>query len=145
MNNKQYTYFVILLFLTAVFSLPGCGGGGSSTADGSGTGGGDVSFPSKILSWVPPSSYTDSTPLNPIADLDVFEIYVKTNGSFSAVDTPMAALPAVDPGSGQLATSFNLANLGPYLTRGVTYFVSIRTVAKNTLKSDFSAPASFSF
>ena len=133
--------------LTAVLSLAGCGGGGSSTADGGGTGsgGGGEAFPAKILSWAAPSAYTDSTPLNPVADLDVFEIYVKTSGSFSASDTPMASLPAVDPGSGQIATSFNLANLGPYLSRGVTYFVSIRTVAKNTLKSDFSAPAAFSF
>jgi hypothetical protein len=142
MDNKLR--IVVALMLTAVISIAGCGGGGSSTADGGGTGGGET-FPAKVLSWAPPSAYTDSTPLNPISDLDVFEIYVKNSGSFSASDTPMASLPAVDPGSGQLATSFNLANLGPYLSRGVTYFVSIRTVAKNTLKSDFSAPAAFSF
>ena len=144
MNNKPH--IVVVLFLAAVFSLAGCGSGGSSVDGGStGTGGGDASFPAKTLSWAPPSAYTDSTPLNPFSDLDVFEIYVKTSGSFSAGDTAMAALQAVEPGSGQLNTSFNLANLGPYLSRGVTYFVSIRAVAKNNLKSDFSTPASFSF
>jgi hypothetical protein len=128
------------LVLTAMLTLAGCGGGGSSTADG-----GDIAFPAKTLSWTPPNSYTDSTPLNPIADLEVFEIYVNTSQGFSASDSPMASVPAVDPGSGQVATTFNLANLGPYLSRGVTYFVAIRTVAKNTLKSDFSTPAAFSF
>jgi len=111
MDNKLR--IVVALMLSAVISLAGCGGGGSSTADSGGTGGGGETFPSKILSWAPPSAYTDSTPLNPVADLDVFEIYVKTSGSFSAGDTPMASLPAVDPGSGQLASSFNLASLAP--------------------------------
>jgi hypothetical protein len=124
------------LILTAIFSLAGCGGGGGSSSP---------SFPAKTLSWVPPSSYTNSTPLNPSIDLDVFEIYVKASGSFSATDSPMAALKAVDSGTGQVNTSFNLANLGPYLSKGVTYFVSVRAVTKNSFKSDFSSPAAFSF
>ncbi len=143
MNTKPH--ILGALILAAVLSLAGCGGGGSSADGGSpGTGGGDP-FPAKTLSWVPPSAYTDSTPLDPTSDLDVFEIYVKTSGSFSGGDSPMAALQAVDPSSSQLITSFNLANLGPYLSRGVTYFVAVRAVAKNGLKSDFSTPASFSF
>ena len=134
MDNKLR--IVTALILTAIFSLAGCGGGGGDVG---------TAFPPKTLSWAPPSAYTDSTPLNPSGDLDVFEIYVKTSESFSATDSPMAALKVLDPGTGQLNTSFNLANLGPYFSKGVTYFISVRTVAKNSLKSDFANPVSFSF
>ena len=41
--------------------------------------------------------------------------------------------------------AFDLANLGPYLSPGVTYYVSIRAVAIPGLKSGFSAAAAFSF
>ena len=92
-----------------------------------------------------PSQYTDGTPLNPVADLDSYEIYINENGSFSNADNEMAAVSATDSGSGQPVTSFDLANLSPFLSQGVTYHVSIRTVALNGLKSDFSPPATFSF
>ena len=83
--------------------------------------------------------------MNPLADLDGFEIYVNESGSFAATDTPMAVVRAVDPVAQTLTTSFNLANLGSYLSRGITYRVSMRAVALTGLKSDFSPPASFSF
>jgi hypothetical protein len=126
--------------LAAFVVLSGCGGGGGGSVDG-----GVDSFPAKILRWIPPSSYTNSTPLDPSTDLDVFEIYLRTDGSFSASDQPMASLRAVDPATSEITTSFNLANLGPFISRGVTYYVAIRSVAKNGLKSVYSAPASFSY
>jgi len=115
--------------------VSGCGGGGSSAE----------ALPTKTLSWQPPASYADSTPLNPATDLDSFEIYVNENGVFSATDKPDAALAAYNPGSAQVTTSFNLANLGPYLSKGIQYHVAVRAVAKNGLKSDFSPSAAFSF
>ena len=57
----------------------------------------------------------------------------------------MALVSAVDSATGQPATSFNLANLGPFLSLGVRYQVSLRAVAISGLKSDFSPPAAFSF
>jgi hypothetical protein len=119
------------------FLISGCGGGG-----GGATG---TSFPSKTLSWTPPLSYADSTTLDPSTDLDSFEIYVNASGNFSAGDKANAALAAYDPGTAQTATSFNLANLGPYFSKGTVYHFSIRAVAKNGLKSDFSPSATFSF
>ncbi|MFZ2223822.1 MAG: hypothetical protein WAV26_03950 [Candidatus Deferrimicrobium sp.] len=83
--------------------------------------------------------------MNPVTDLDGFEIYVNESGSFNNGDTPNAVVSAVDPQTHALTTSFNLANLGPYLSRGITYRVSMRAVAITGLKSDFSPPASFSF
>jgi len=83
--------------------------------------------------------------MNPVTDLDRFEIYVNETGSFTDTDTPMAAISAVDPATRSSTTSFNLANLGPQVTVGPRYYVSLRAVALTGLKSDFSPPVSFSF
>lgn len=119
--------------------LVGCGGGG-----GSSTGGGS-SLPAKTLSWAAPESYTDNTTLNPLTDLSEYEIYVNESGSFTDTDTPNAVVSVVDTTTHTLTSSFNLANLSPYLSEGVAYQVSMRAVAVTGLKSDFSPPASFSF
>ena len=120
------TIFLALIASLAAFS--GCGGGGSS----------GTPLPSRVLSWEPPTSYVDTTAMNPVTDLDRFEIYVKESDSFTNTDSPLAAVSAV-------TTSFNLANLGSHLTVGPHYYVSLRAVALTGLKSDFSPPVSFSF
>lgn len=143
---EKKLHIVIVLILAAFVSLFGCGGGGGATSSGGGAiDGGGGAYPAKILRWLPPDSYSDSTPLNPSTDLDAFEIYMKTDAEFSANDQPMASLRAVDPVTGQITTSFDLANLGPYLQKGVIYYLSMRAVALDGLKSGFSTPASFSF
>jgi hypothetical protein len=83
--------------------------------------------------------------MNPVTDLDRFEIYVNESGSFTETETPLAAISAVNTTTHSLTTSFNLANLGPPLTAGPRYYVSLRAVALTGLKSDFSPPVSFSF
>jgi hypothetical protein len=83
--------------------------------------------------------------MNPVTDLDRFEIYVKETNTFTDTDVPMAELRAVDAQTHTLATSFNLANLGSHLTVGPHYYVSLRAVALTGLKSDFSPGVSFSF
>jgi hypothetical protein len=120
--------------------IAGCGGGGSSS--GSIT---PSPLPTKNLSWIPPTAYTDGTPLNPATDLDIFEIYVKQSGPFTSSDSPVALVGAVSPSTGQLVTSFNLANLGPFITPGIQYQVALRAVAIAGTKSGFSGPATFSF
>lgn len=120
-------------------SVYGCGGGG---ATGSGE---TVTYPSRVLSWNPPTTYNDSAPLDPSQDLKSYEIYVNDTGTFSDSSSPMAEVGAVNSGTGQATTSFDLATLGPRLIQGVTYHVSIRTVAISGLKSDFSGTAIFSF
>jgi len=127
----------ILMFVI----VSGCGSGGG-TADSSTNGSGVVA--SKTINWVPPSAFSDSTPLNPATDLNNYEIFVKESESFSDADNPTAIVSAVDPGTNQVTTSFNLANLGPFLQKGVAYYVSMRSVALDGLKSSFSTPASFS-
>jgi hypothetical protein len=83
--------------------------------------------------------------LNPLTELDRFEIYVNETGTFSDTDTPLATVKVVDPASSALTTSFDLADLSPHLTAGPHYYVSLRAVAHTGLKSSFSAPVSFSF
>lgn len=134
--SKRLLY---LGFLVILAGISGCGGGGGETSSSI------PSYPARVVRWVPPTTYTDSTPLNPATDLDSFEIYVKTTGPFTVGDSPLALVSAIDPGTGQIATSFNLANLSPFLSLGVQYQVSLRAVAWTGAKSDFSSPASFSF
>lgn len=133
--GTRRTLFLLLIASLAAFS--GCGGGGSSSEG--------ASLPAKVLSWEPPTSFVDSSTLNPVTDLDRFEIYVNESGSFTDTDTPLAAVNAVDQATHSLTTSFNLANLGSHLTVGPHYYVSLRAVALTGLKSDFSPPVSFSF
>ena len=83
--------------------------------------------------------------MNPVTDLDRFEIHVNESGSFTDADPAMAAVSAVDPATRKLTTSFNLANIGSPLTAGPRYYVSLRAVALTGLKSAFSPPVSFSF
>jgi hypothetical protein len=133
------TVLVIALgFMMANFI--GCGGGGGGSSSESGT-----ALPARTLSWEPPTSYVDTTAMNPVTDLDRFEIHVNETGSFTDTDTPLAAVSAVDPATHSLTTSFNLANLSPHVTTGPKYYVSLRAVALTGLKSDFSPGVSFSF
>jgi hypothetical protein len=106
---------------------------------------GGESLPTKTLNWNSPATYQGGSSLNPSTDLDSYEIYVKETPNFTDTDNEMAALSSTDKATGQICTSFNLANLAPYIEKGVTYHVSIRAVAKNGLKSGFSSSASFSF
>ena len=82
--------------------------------------------------------------MNPATDIDSFEIYVKDTSTFTNGDAPKAQVGALDPVTGQMVTSFNLANLNFSLSTGIRYYVSVRATAKNGAKSAFSASASFS-
>lgn len=127
-----------ILILLAVFGifLPACGGGG----DGVGSSSKDLqpSLPAKTLSWESPTSFTDGTPLNPVADLQDFEVYIRQDASFGPTDQAVAVVAPAD-------RSFNLALLASSLSRGTIYYVSLRAVSTSGMMSDFSAPASFSF
>lgn len=135
MKTCSRKYFAVAV--AAAIFLAGCGGGGSSGSVGE-------SIPVKTLSWDPPTEYTDNTPLTPATDLDSFEIYVKETDSFSEADMAMASVSAIDPGTQQVATSFVISNLSPFLSQGTTYYVAIRAITKNGAKSDYSSSSPFS-
>jgi hypothetical protein len=75
--------------------------------------------------------------LVPSRDLQGFEIYIKQDPSFGPADSAVATASPLD-------TTYNLANVSPPLSKGVTYYVSLRTVMVGGMKSDFSPAASFS-
>jgi len=129
-TDRQLLALLSLFLILAAFL--GCGSEGEL-------------LPAKMVSWNPPATYQDGSSLNPATDLDSYEIYVKEAPNFADTDNEMAALSATDRATGQVCTSFNLANLSPFISKGVTYHVSIRAVAKNGLKSGFSPSAPFSF
>lgn len=131
---KNRVATIAMLLGVALFT--GCGGGGSQSGN---------TLPSKFLSWAPPTAFTNNTPLNPLTDLDSFEIYMKESGSFSESDLPKAMVGAVNPSTGQGVTSFNLANLSAYIIPGIQYQVALRTVTTTGAKSGFSGSANFSF
>ncbi len=138
MSTRIRKILVIALGLMMATFL-GCGGGGeSSSSEG-------TPLPARTLSWEPPTSYVDASAMNPVTDLDRFEIHVNETGTFTDADPEMAAVSAVDPATQSPTTSFNLANIGSLLTVGPRYYVSLRAVAHTGLKSDFSPPVSFSF
>ena len=129
----------LVLALVASIFLVGCGGGGESSSNPPPT-----PTSSKVLTWTPPNNFADQTPLDPAKDLDHYEIYVKETGSFSPTDAVDATVSAVDPANGGLVTSFNIANIAPFLSPKVTYYVSMKSVSVTGVKSDFSPAVSFS-
>ncbi len=147
MTNRRHIATLSVLAIV-LFLLAGCGGGVGgdvSTGGGPGPGGGTGSAQVPVLNWSAPLAYTDNTPLNPLTDLESFEIYVKDTGSFTSADSPVAYISAIDPSTGRVTTSFNMASLEPFYPKGVLYHVALRAVAINGEKSGFSSPASFSF
>ena len=126
-----------ILSLVLFVVLAGCGGGEETSPT--------TSTPtSKVLSWTPPQSYVDQTPLDPARDLDHYEIYVNESGNFASTDQSDAVVSAVDPASGGPVASFDIANLAPFLAPNVSYYVSMKSVSVTGVKSDFSPVASFS-
>lgn len=141
-NSVQKLYPALYVYVTAFSALffmglliSGCGGGGARGEQ----------LPAKILTWEPPSSYSDDSPLDPTSELESFEIYVKEDGYFTESENGMASISAINRGTGQVTTSFNLANLSSKISKGVYYYVSVRAIAKNGLKSAFSSSAMFSY
>jgi hypothetical protein len=111
-------------------TLAACGGGSDSS--------GGVS---KTLKWAPPTAYQDNTSLDPGRDLAGYNIYIEkgTSPSFSDNDVERAfASPSQT--SLDLIPVCRVNGLGPG-----TYRVSIRAVAVNGLKSEFSPTAVFTW
>jgi len=69
--------------------------------------------------------------------LQAYEIYIKQDLPFGPADNPVAT-------ASPLESSFNLGKITPPLTLGGTYFLSLRTVTAEGMKSDFSPGVAFS-
>jgi hypothetical protein len=124
LRNKKI--LVALAVLGALLST--CSRGGSSSAP---------SVMGKNVYWAAPEYFTDNTPVVSSRDLQGFEIYIRQDLSFGPADNPVATASALD-------TTYNLANVSPPLLNGVTYYISLRAITVEGVKSDFSPAVSFS-
>lgn len=95
-----------------------------------------------MLSWAAPQHYTDSTALDPLEELDVYEIYINRTGIFFPDDEPSAYVSAVDS-RGVATEEFDLGLLGYPFEVGRTYHVSMRSVSKSGARSDYSRVFTF--
>jgi hypothetical protein len=140
--RKLLQHAAVLALATVVACVVSACGGGGSESGTSGTP--PPPAGSAILSFRAPTTYTDNEPLVPGTDtLDPFEIYVNETGVFGPNDIPIAYVD-IQP-IGQLDYSWELGNLAPYLSSGVTYYACVRAVAKGGApKSEYSASVAFS-
>ena len=148
----MYKRFCLLIALTAAMSVlvAGCGGGGDG--DGASSSSQPIGPQTQTLAWDPPQTYIDNTLMDPYRELDYYEFYVAGDPNFTDNDAPVAQVAAVTNvllPDGQtyqqmLTSEFELGNLVPFAQPGTVYYISIRSVAVDGLKSDFSAPVVWS-
>lgn len=131
MKNGPAIAITIPLILMGMISA-GCGGGGGGN-------GAATELTPRTLTWSIDNTYTDGSTYDPVSTLKEFEIYVRQDNNFSPTD-PYVIVSAVT--GGQLVTSFDLRQTYSTLSlsRGVTYYVSMRVTTVDGVHSDFSAP-----
>ncbi|GAB4367600.1 MAG: hypothetical protein Kow00128_12260 [Deltaproteobacteria bacterium] len=133
--NRYGKRFLAALAVLSLLGAAGCGGGGVA---------GDMSVPPPPgsqptrLTWDPPTTFIDSTPLDPYVDLDHYEFYVRPDPNFTDNDLHIAEVNAVD--NQLLVSEFNLDNLLPFVPPGTRSYLSIRAVGVDGSKSPFSQP-----
>jgi hypothetical protein len=129
--------------------LIGCGGGG----EGGSKQGTTTPGPSApTLAWDPPTTFSDNTALDPYRDLDYYEFFLRTDTHFTDNDVPIAQVSAITnvlASDGHsylqnLTDAFDLNNLIPFTQRGTLYYLSIKSVGADGLKSAFSTPITWS-
>ena len=138
---RRRKQILAILAILGVLLSSSCGGGGTSSSSPSPAPTPTPTptpIPQTILSWEPPIYFTNDSPLAAVTDLQGFEIYVRQDTFFAPGDS---AVQTVSPN----ATMFDLATLVPSLSRGVTYYASVRAVPVDGEKSDFSDIRSFTF
>ena len=148
MNGSSVRLTVFLMgLIVAMIVLPGCGGGGGGESSAVSPPSGTVT----ALEWDPPTVAADSTPLDPRRDLDYYEFYLRTDQNFTENDQPVAQVAAfydvLSPNGKSfvrdLTKEFTLDNLLPFTEKGKRYYVSIRAVGVDGLKSGFMVPVAW--
>jgi hypothetical protein len=144
MQYLRSNWLIVLAILIGT-TLAGCGGGGgdstSQVPPAPGT-----SAPT--LAWDPPSTYADNTAMDPYRELDYYEIYLRQDSNFADNEAPVAQVAAITNTVGadgvstrqELTTSFSLGSLIPFTQPGAVYYLSIKSVGVDGLKSAFSPP-----
>lgn len=129
----------------AILLLAGCGGGGGGeTPQSQGTA---PSAPVSVLAWTPPTTFNDNVVLDPVRDIEYYEIYVRQDPGFIDSDLPVAQIAAVGDSISpdgltvvrSLVTECTL-DLIPSLPAGAQLYVSMRAVGVDRQKSAFMDP-----
>ena len=147
MNRSSLRLTVSAITLIGII-FSGCGGGGG------GGGSSAVSQPSgsvTVLEWDPPRVAADGTPMDSRRDLDYYEFYLRTDQNFTENDQPVAQVASfydvLSPNGKtfvrDLTKEFTLDNLLPFTEKGKQYYVSIRAVGVDGLKSGFMVPVAW--
>lgn len=135
--NRRWTLILVALVLCVRF--PGCADDNELGGFANGTAYLDGGL---ILSWAAPTAYSDATTLDPMWELDVYEIYINRTGLFFPDDEPSAYISAIDS-DGNSTSEFDLGMLDYPFVVGQTYHVSMRAVTVSGTRSDFSPVFSF--
>jgi len=136
--------FHLLFALSAVMSIlfAGCGGGGEATQAQS------IGPQAQTLAWDPPQTYVDNSAMDPYREIDYYEFYIGSDPNFTDNEAPVAQVAGVtnvlNPDGHSytqtLTSEFSLGNLLPFTQPGAVYYLSIRAVGIDGLKSGFSEP-----
>jgi hypothetical protein len=137
-------HLAVSVIALLAFVYAGCGGGG----DGSGSAAPQTSASVTSLEWDPPKVAADGTPMDSRRDLEFYEFYLRTDTNFTESDIPIAQVAAchdvISPNgktfARELTKEFTLENLLPFTEKGKRYYVSIRAVGVDGLKSGFMVP-----
>jgi hypothetical protein len=149
MMRSGFKLWIVMASLLCCVALIGCGGGGGDESAPQSTPSPGSSSPS--LAWDPPTTYADNTAMDPYRELDYYEIYLRDDANFTDNEAPVAQLAAIAnvlAADGktyhqELTASFSLDNLLPFTQPGAVYYLSVKSVGVDGLKSNFSAPVAW--
>jgi hypothetical protein len=122
--------------------LSGCGEGGESSKVSPQSG------PITAMEWDPPTVDPDGSPVDSRRDIEYYEFFLRTDQNFTDDDLPVAHVSGyydvLEPDgksfTKKLTKEFALDNLLPFTEKGKKYYVSIRAVGVDGLKSGFMVP-----
>jgi hypothetical protein len=135
---------LIALAVAMVVLVAGCGGGGEGTQAQSG---GSGTYTATLV-WDPPKNFADGVSIDPRRDLDHYEVFLRTDPNFNDTDLPVVQVAAISdvasPGGISFrrtpTTEISLDRLIPYTQPGKRYYVSVKAVGVDGLKSGFMPP-----
>jgi hypothetical protein len=100
-----------------------------------------------VLAWTPPTTFNDNVVLDPVRDIEYYEIYVRQDPDFIDSDLPVAQIAAVGDSTSadgltvvrSPVTECTLDSI-PSLPAGAQLYVSMRAVGIDQQKSAFMVP-----
>ena len=137
----------------AAILLAGCGGGGSAGGEAPNV---PPAGPVTVLTWDPPTTFSDNEPVDPYRDIDHYEVYAREDANFTNSDSPLMVIPAMSSVDSTRAPSttgikkgrkpnseFPLENLNPYISKAKRQYVSLKAVGVDGQKSAFMPPVAW--